>query len=48
MVEEKTNNLTTIAIYKDDVKELEKLMKRGERYREKIHDLILKEKESEQ
>ena len=37
--------LTTIAIYKEDIKDLEKLMKRGERYRDKIHELILKEKQ---
>lgn len=42
MAEEK--KITTIAIYKEDIIELDKLMKRGERYREKIHELILKEK----
>ena len=48
MVEEKTKNLTTIAIYKDDVKELDKIMKRGELYREKIHELIINEMENKQ
>ena len=37
--------ITTVAIYKEDILELEKLMGKGERFRDKIHELILKEKE---
>ncbi len=48
MVEEKTKNLTTITIYKEEVKELDKIMKRGELYREKIHELIINEMENKQ
>lgn len=44
MKTEKGNKLTTIAIYRSDLKELDKLMERGERYRDQIHDLILEEK----
>lgn len=41
---EKTNKITTIAIFRSDLKELDSLMDRNERYRDKIHELILKEK----
>ena len=40
------NKLTTVAIYRSDLRELDKLMKKGEMYRDQIHGLILKEKES--
>ena len=35
-----------IAIYRSDLKELDKLMERGEMYRDQIHKLINKEKEA--
>ena len=40
------NKLTTMAIYKSDLRELDKLMKKGEMYRDQVHELILKEKEN--
>ena len=41
---EKSNKLTTVAMFSADLKDLDNLMVRGERYRDKIHSLILKEK----
>jgi len=40
----KTNKLTTISIYRADLKELDFLMERGEIIRDQIHSLILEEK----
>lgn len=47
-LKDKKDKLTTIAIYKKDIEELDKIMKRGERYRDKIHELIIKEKGAKQ
>ncbi len=41
---DKKNKLTTVAVYKSDLKELDKMMDKNELYREQIHDLIMKEK----
>jgi hypothetical protein len=38
------SELTTIAIYKSDQIELMRMLKKDETFREKIHELILKEK----
>ncbi len=40
----KKNKLTTVAVYKSDLKELDKMMDKNELYREQIHDLIMEEK----
>ena len=41
---DKKNKLTTVAVYKSDLKELDKMMDKNELYREQIHNLIIKEK----
>lgn len=37
-------NLKTIAIYESDWNEIQNMMKHGQTFRQKIHELILKEK----
>ncbi len=41
---DKRNKLTTVAVYKSDLKELDKIMGKNELYREQIHNLIIEEK----
>ena len=41
----KSNKITTVAVYTSDLRELDTLMTKGEMYREKIHELVLAEKE---
>lgn len=40
----KMTDTTTIAIFKTDFKDLDKMMDRGERFRDKIHELVIEEK----
>ena len=42
----KNNKVTPVAIFTSDLKELDELMGDDENYREKIHELILKEKKN--
>lgn len=44
MKNKKKNKITTIAVFTSDLKELDSLMDDEEDYKDKIHDLILKEK----
>ncbi len=34
------NKTTTVAVYRGDLKELEKEMKKGENFRDKIHKIL--------
>lgn len=40
----RTNKLTTIAIYRSDMEALTKMLGKSELYRDKFHELVMKEK----
>lgn len=40
----KNNKITQVALFTSDLKELDKLMNDDQDYKEKVHELILKEK----